>query len=353
MKIKNLFFTLFMIIISSLGLYAQATIEYSYVPKKVYEHQVIPISFVGTNISDADILKFGFYNALNQKIMPILEEPTILKSESKTFYTFYFKASTQGILYVPVVSLIYNGKENILNGFEIKVQTLPAPKSKNKFSGIIASNLKVKTSQATIFDEKSNLLTLSLDANDANLEDIISYPSTNDGVENIKRKDSRVEGKYFLILPQNKKEFIFTYFNSVQEKYLEIVVPVVINNNVAVAAQEDLNPRNDEFEDLKKYSLMFLLLLFIALFVLQRKKIYIVFAIIALLLLIKAYMPHAKICVKEGADMFVVPTSSSTVGGTIQEESKVTKLGENNGYTKIEYKDGVIGWIKDEDICKN
>jgi len=353
MNLKKLFFTFIMMIIGSLSLHAQATIEYSYVPKKVYEHQVIPISFVGTNIAKADILKFAFYNALNQRIIPILEEPTILKSDSKTFYTFYFKASTKGILYVPVVSLIYNGKENILNGFEISVQQLPPPKSKNKFSGIIASNLKVKNSQSTIYDEKSNLLTLSLDATDANLEDVISYPSSNDGVENIKRKDSRVEAKYFVILPQAKKEFIFSYFDSVQEKYLEIVVPIVINNNVAVAAQEDLNPRNDEFENFKKYILLFLLLFFIALFVWQRKKRYIILALITLAFLIKTYMPHAKICVKEGVDIYVVPTTSSTISSTTQEESTLTKLGENNGYTKIEYKNGIIGWIKDEDICQN
>ncbi|HHD81708.1 MAG TPA: hypothetical protein ENK94_00780, partial [Campylobacterales bacterium] len=63
-------------------------VDYSYIPKKVYEKQVFPISFLTT---EKGKLSFKF----NGDKQPILKEPVIIKSGTKTFYTFYFKTTAK------------------------------------------------------------------------------------------------------------------------------------------------------------------------------------------------------------------------------------------------------------------
>jgi hypothetical protein len=41
------------------------------------------------------------------------------------------------------------------------------------------------------------------------------------------------------------------------------------------------------------------------------------------------------------------------MGTRVDNEIKTMLLGERGNFTKIEYKKGVIGWIKNEDLCNN
>jgi len=56
---------------------------------------------------------------------------------------------------------------------------------------------------------------------------------------------------------------------------------------------------------------------------------------------------------KQGAMLYILPTQVSRVSTKVDEEITVPLLGKRADYDKIEYKNGMIGWIKNEDICKN
>ena len=317
-------------------------INYSYVPKKVYEKQVFPISFLTNN--NPDDIKFTFEG----KKQPVLKKPVIIRNGPKTFYTFYFK-TTDKLFTISEISVTINGKKETLAGVKIPVKKLP--KSKN-FSGVIASGLKIKNHQVSIYDEKTNLVAIVLEAHDANLEDIYVPSALKDGVENAKREGSRMEIHYYIVLPSDKTILTFTYFDTIKESFVEKTIPILMQD-ASVAAQTDLNPKEDSFEALKKYILIGLSVLFVFLFLWKRDFFYLIMSVISAAVLLTFYTPLATVCIKEGSPLYIVPTSNSTTSIHIDKRYKTTKLAERNEFVKIEYSNGTVGWIKHEDLCEN
>jgi len=319
-------------------------VEYSYIPKKVYEKQVFPISFLVINSQKDQSISFDFKG--DKK--PVLSEPVIIKNGSKTFYTFYFK-TTEKLFYIPEVIVDLDNEEKVLP--EISIPIKKTPKKKN-FSGVIASGLKIKNHQVSVYDEKTNLIAISFEAHDANLEDIYIPDALKDGTENAVRDGSKMTIHYYIVLPSEQKKLTFSYFDTIKESFVETTISIEVHDG-SVAAQTDLNPKDDSFEALKKYVLLTLSILFVLLFLWKRDFFYLIMAVISATILLTFYTALATVCVKEGSPLYIVPTSNSTTSIHIDTKYKTTKLAERNEFVKIEYKNGTVGWIKDEDLCQD
>jgi hypothetical protein len=131
-----------------------------------------------------------------------------------------------------------------------------------------------------------------------------------------------------------------------------MTTPIKLQNNTVVS-QTDLNPKEDSFDLLKKYTLMSLLGFFLLMFLIKRDFFYLILSVISFITLLTLYIPHKKICIKQGSPLFVLPTETSTMSTKVDEEFTTSLLGEHGEYKKVEYQNGMIGWIKDEDVCKN
>jgi hypothetical protein len=316
-------------------------VDYSYIPKKVYEKQVFPVSFLTTEKSN---LSFTF----NGDKQPILKKPVIIQSGSKTFYTFYFKTTAKQFTLSSVVVKLED-KEKILSGIEIPVKKVP---EKENFSGVIASGLKIKNHQVSVYDEKTNLVAIAFEAHDANLEDIYIPYALKDGVENEKRDGSKMEIHYYIVLPSEQNKLTFSYFDSIKENFVEKSLPIKLHDGT-VAAQTDLNPKDDNFEAIKKYTLLTLTIVFVLLFLWKRDFFYLIMAVLAATILLTLYTSLTSVCIKEGSPLYIIPTENSTTSIHIDKQYTTVKLAERNEYVKIEYKNGTVGWIKDEDLCQN
>ncbi len=340
---KSYIFTLIALFITFTNVLLANEVEYSYVPKQVYEKQVFPISFLTTTAHSKNI-KFHFEGNKT----PILKRPVIIRNGTKTFYTFYFK-TTEILFKIPSVTVKVNGKKEKLHAIKIPVKELP---QKDNFSGVIASGLKIKNHQVSVFDEHTNLIAISIEAHDANLEDIFVPSALKDGVENAKRTGSKMEIQYYIVLPAEQKSLTFSYFDTIKQTFVDKFIPINLHDG-SVAAQTDLNPKDDSFEKLKKYTFIVLAILFLLLFLWKRDFFYLILSVISAAVLLTFYTALAKVCIKEGAPLYIVPTSNSTTSIHIDRRFTTTKLAERNNFVKIEYKHGVVGWIKHEDICDN
>ena len=318
-------------------------IEYSFVPKQVYKNQVFPISFLSrSSLNGKIIFKFAGDKS------PILKTPVIINDGAKTFYTFYFKTDNP-LFRISSVTIDINGKNTTLDKIEIPVKELP---KRYNFSGVIASGLKIKSYQASVYDERTNLVAMLIEAHDANLEDIYIPDALKDGIENIKRTGSRIEGNYYIVLPAQQKSLKFSYFDTIKDKFIEKKIPISIDDG-SVAAQTDLNPKDDSFEALKKYSLLSLIIIFLILFLWKRDFFYLIIGVVASVVLLTFYTPLSKICIKSGSPLYIIPTYNSTISMYTDQKFTTTELYKKGEYHKITYKNGLIGWVKDEDVCKN
>jgi len=343
-SIKSYFLLLILFFSTFFSLLHADDVAFSYVPKNVYEKQIFPISFLLTSSLQNSQISFNFVG----EETPVLKKPEIIHNQTETFYTFYFK-TTDKLFIIPRIIVTVNGEEKVLDGVKIPVKKLP--KAKN-FSGVIASGLKIKNYQVSVFDSKTNLIAISLEAHDANLEDIYIPSALKDGTENAKRIGSKMEIDYYIVLPAKQKKLNFTYFDTIKDTFVEKTIKIKIHDGT-VAAQTDLNPKDDSFEKLKKYSLIILCILFLILFMWKRDFFYLILALISAGILLTFYTSLATVCIKEGSPLYIIPTSTSTTIIHINKKFTTTKLAERNKFVKIKYINGTTGWVKDEDICKN
>ena len=326
------------------SLHAQTEYKYSYIPKKIYENQLFPVTLVGVGGKDNPSLTYDRASP----IQPLFKNPLQVKNGNDTFYTFYFKAGKKD-LHLPLLFVSSDSKESTLEKQHIPFAQLPEEKD---FSGILAAEMKIKNHQVSNFDERSHIVNFSIEAYEANIEDIVLQDLSDYGVENIKRENAKVTAEFYAVLPRTQKYLTFTYFNTIKQRHVPIELSVEVKN-ASVTTQSDLNPKVDAFERLKRYALMAFSLFFILMFIWKRDFLYLVLGAVSIITLLTFYIPHKKICVKQGAPLYILPSQTSTIGTRVENTLDTMILTEHAEYTKIEYKKGIIGWIKDEDICND
>ncbi|KYJ87267.1 hypothetical protein [Sulfurovum riftiae] len=325
---------------------AQAEYKYSYIPKKVYENQLFPLTVIDTARTKDDNPQFQF-DPLSP-VQPIFEDPLVIHNGSDSFYTFYFKAGKVDVR-IPRLFIVSPSVDTSLEPHTIHLAHL---KLRDDFCGVYAADMEIKNSQVSNYDEKNHLLTLTIEANEANLEDIHLNGVEESGLEDLKRKFAKVKAEFYIVLPVEQKSLKFTYFNTIKNQYVYLEASAELADDTVVT-QSDLNPKEDSFDKLKKYTFMFLVGFFFLMFLIKRDFFYLVLGVVSLITLLTFYIPHKKICVKQGAPLYLLPTHTSTIGTKVDEDFETSLLGEREEFLKIEYKHGIIGWIKNEDLCEN
>ena len=342
---KPLFSLLLLAVLLSTLLDAEGAYKYSYIPKKVYENQIFPITVLEIG---SDTLRPRFAFDQRAESDPLFKKPLIVKNGNDTFYTFYFKAD-RGSFHLPGLTIEDGNDTAHLDPEDIPVARL---KGREDACGVLAADMKIKTSQASTYDSRNNLVTLSIEAFEANLENMHLENVLEDGVENIKRRGAKVRAEYYAVVPVTQKKIRFTYFNTIRKQYVFLEAPITIID-YSVSTQSELNPKDDSFTKLKKMTFAGLSLLFFVLFLWKRDFFYLVIMAISVITLLTFYMPKRKICVEQGAPLYILPTYTSRISTRIDTKTTTPLLGERDEFNKIEYKNGIIGWVKNENLCKN
>ncbi|MDD2451076.1 MAG: hypothetical protein PHU67_04100 [Sulfurovum sp.] len=330
----------------TLHLDAESVYKYSYFPKKIYKNQVFPVTVIGINSTRDKIPEFTFDPGSG--IQPLSNQPLVINNNSDSFYTFYFKAKDRG-LRIPALRIRTATDYTVLPSGFVPLAEL---EQRTDFCGVIAADMKIKNSQVSNYDETNHIVTLNIEANEANLEDMKLNIVEESGIEEIRREFAKVYGDFYAIVPMNQKTLQFTYFNTIQQQYTTIQIPVDVKD-ASVSTQAELNPKEDSFEQLKKFSLGTLTLFMLVMFLFKRDFFFLVVGVVSFITLLTLYIPHKTICIKQGAPLYILPTHSSTVSTYLDERLEAPLLGEREEYLKVETKEGVIGWVKDEDLCEN
>ena len=326
-------------------LHAQSDYSYSYLPKQVYENQVFPITIMEKN-SHKEVANFTFDR--HSATQPLFTSPLIIKNGNDTFYTFYFKATHYQIR-IPKLFIDTAEAQTSLPTHTIHTASLEAPKH---YAKVLANHLNIKNYQVSNYDTQSHMVTLMVEALEANLEEIAIPQTQESGIENIQRENAKVTAEIYVVLPRKQKILTLCYFNTLKKQFISLKIPVELSD-ASVTTQSDLNPKVDAFTRLKEYALRTFIVFFFIMFVWKRDIFYLVLAVVLLITLMTFYVPHKKICVEQGAPLYILPTSTSSIGTRVENQMEASLLGDRGNYYKIEYKKGIIGWIKNENLCKN
>ena len=344
--IKSYLFTLFVMMIALSHLYAEREYKYSYIPKKVYENQIFPITIL--EMHSDQINKPSFYFDQSSSIQPLFNKPLLVKNGNDSFHTFYFKAENQS-LQIPTLRIKDKYNKVHLEKFSIPISKL---KTRDDFCGVLAADMKIRTSQSSTYDESNNLVTISIEAFEANVENMHLKNVIENGIEDIKRKNAKVNAEFYVVVPTAQKKLKFTYFNTIKQQYVFLETTIVIKDS-SVSAQSQLNPKDDSFDKLKKYAFIGFSTFFFLLFLWKRDFFYLLLAVVSLITLFTFYKPKKKICIDEGTSLYILPTNTSRISTITDKKITTEILAQRAEFYKIEYNKKIIGWIKNENICKN
>ncbi len=344
MRLSSLVWICIILISHTTLLLAQSDFRYSYIPKSLYPNQLFAVTIVSSGEKNSQPV-FGFDT--QNTLQPISTKPLIVRNGNDRFYTFYFKAEGYSIK-TPQIDIQTKDQHKYLRAKTIPIKDLENP---DNFSKVIAVDMKIKNSQISNYDEHNHIITLSIEAIEANIEDM-RVDNIDSGVENINRKFAKVVADFYIIVPIEEKVFKFSYFNSIKKRFIYFQLPIVLSDS-STFVQSDLSPTANSFEILKRYSFIFFSIFFLIMFLAKRDFLYLLLFVISLITLLTFYIPHKSICIKQGTKIYILPTHTSTMTSTVTEDINTSLLETHAKFLKIEYKKGIIGWIKDEDTCKN
>ena len=371
-RLRSIVRLIFIGFFGTTGAFMAAEYHYSYLPGQVYVAQVFPVTVLAQNakITDEPRFKYRFPEqnhatpAPKGKIiitspaapharthLPIQPLPTKTHNNSDIFYTFYFQADGVGTFVVPPLTIRDANQTITLPSQSIPVTQLPA-ENNDTFCGLIATDCTLQTSQVSTFDDNNTLVSLTFQAHEGNPEAIRIPGASEQGIETITRKDALVVSEIYFVIPSTQTSITLSYYNPVQHRYIPFTIATDYHNK-PVAAQVELNPKASPFDRLKKYGSIALALFFALMFLWRKDWLYLILLVIVSLLIYSVYKPRPMLCIQEGSSLYILPTHNSRSSMTITEKLHTRSLGEHEGYDKINYRNGIIGWIRHEDLCED
>ena len=301
-KLLRLFLTL---VLFSIYLFSNENIKskeiylsFESYPKRVFTGQKFEVVLKAIILKDKDSYDNIVTKVANQPNIQLITK-TIRWKEQKdgSFRTrLTFKAYDQKFT-MPKITIALLKNEEIVDYASTKEITIEYQKiaiNQKIFSNIIAKDLKiisVKTKQYS-----STLLhnTIQIEGVNSNLEDINLTQYEEQGIIDLSSEYQMQILYYFVITPVSTKQIDFTYYNTDQNRFIKIQVPVVLDEDL-VSTQTELNPYNSSMLLYKKVAIGSLLIVFLLLYIFTKNLKYLIVITILIIAVAYLFIPNKKI----------------------------------------------------------
>ena len=149
---------------------------------------------------------------------------------------------------------------------------------------------------------------------------------------------------YYIITPRGEKNIEFNYFNTNKNKFVNINVPINLQEEL-VSTQTDLNPYENDMYIYKVIAISIVVLFFLMVYYFKREFFFLFFAVIFMTLLIYMIWPNSKIILNKNTKVYILPTSNSTIFSIIKKKEEVEILIKKDHFIKVLFKNKNIGWV--------
>ena len=150
---------------------------------------------------------------------------------------------------------------------------------------------------------------------------------------------------FYTILPKNKKSFKFYYFNTSENKFNKIEIPIILKENI-ISTQTDINPNENKFFTPTNLFILTLIAISLIIFLIYQSTWLLIFPFLFSILILIQFIPKGEIVVKKGTKLQILPTSTSTVFYIVKKDTKAKILNKRNNYIKVKI-DNKIGWVNE------
>ncbi len=328
-------------------------------PTTVYTSQRFALE-IETLITTSDFTKIET-RFLNSKDISIINpQENWQKTNNNTYKNLYFfKVYTQEFQ-IPTFQIILYNEDEIVDVVYLKPEEVNYTNialKDNQFSNVIAKEMKVLSSKTRQYSNNELLTVLEIEATSGNLEDFRLKEFNEQLLMSLEENYPKQKLIYNTIIPIHTKEIKFNYYDTQTNRFKKIIIPIKLEEEL-VSTQTDLNPNDSNIEVYKKIALGVLTILFIIMYLIKRKNIYIIIAVILSIFFFMFAKPNSAMVIEENTKIYILPTNNSTVFFITPTKQLVEILDKRENFTKILFKlndqnNKTVGWIKEKDIVED
>lgn len=328
-------------------------ISYEKVPAKVLKGEIfkVQLKLFITAPSLKEIV-YSFSNA--QGIKQLKKTPEVSNGDNGLFHTFYFVA-TAGQAKLPdfTASIVAEDgtqyEDSSLDGETLSVAPLP---SRADFANIVADTFTITQHKTTSFDDTHNIVVFMADATNCDIASMKLPDVFKQGIESIKESYTKSKITYYAVINKDIKNFSFSYYNLKSGALEQVNMPIVVNDD-SVTTQSDISPTSQSNEMLKAIIATIVTIGGFFYIVWKKAYKYLIVLLLPITYIVYAKSPSKQVCVKQDANIYLLPMKNGTVFEKTTTKETIRKDDEVDGWSKVELKNQKIGWIKNEDICKD
>lgn len=276
-------------------------------------------------------------------------------------YNFKIKSFSASIPALNVVAL--SADESYEESVRVDSIALKAIdlRSNAQYIGVLGKNFTLLRSKSQSHDETHNIVIFEFEIQSQNLKDMTIKGFETQGFEELKVRDDRMYGIYYVVVPKNLRELSFEYFNPDLRRFESVHIPVVVVSAELVSTQSDLNPKAS-YTFFKIAIIGALIALFLGLFIWKHSKIFLfIIALLCGVLIYNLGFNNTYAVVKSGASVSILPMKDSTIVRVIESDTPIQIVGERKmdiqGQEVLLYKvligDSQIGWVRSEYVIKD
>jgi len=347
--VKKIFlFTLFLF--SFLHANKVLYLSYESIPERVIKGAVFSVTVKTiSTVQNYQSIEYSFHNQSGIRVLNTIPYREI---KGKFFLdTFKFIAISRYAKFPDIEAKLIADAEYETTQLNAKKLNIISLNPQKDFSNIIASSFELLDYKTTSYDNKSNIVVFSAQAQNTSLDDINFNNVLKQGIESLTENnviDPRIT--YYVVIDKKIEQFKFTYFNTQSNKFEKILIPITVDDD-SVTTQTDLKPKDQSKEQLKVNIAIALAVIIFILALWRKKYIYVIFIFIPLGYIAFMSTPPTEVCIKKGTNIHLLPVDNGTIFEMTQKQYLLMKEGEATNYTKVKLHNEKIGWVKNEDLC--
>lgn len=284
--------------------------------------------------------------------MQVLTKDIKFSSENGVYKTrVYFQANTANAKLNSISAKLFRNTQEIGNA-KISLNNISINELKfNKdYSQLVASNLKITNLKCTEYDETSTICGMDAKAENTNFNNFSLKNVKSQSITNVGKDYENAKCSIALIFPNNLKSFSFSYFDPIQNDFIEYSNNIVVESE-EISTQTDLNPITKEINFYLQIGSLILAVICLVIVVVFKR----FFSLIAVALVFIAFafidggeFSNAKL--KAGANVRILPTNNSTIFYKNTSLKEVKVLAKKDDFVKVALDENTSGWVKNEDI---
>ena len=322
-------------------------------PKKLFKGQIFTLTIKTFSAKkDFQSIEYQFSNSLGLRL---LSKDFQRRVEEPYFYdTFYFQVKGNRVK-TPLItsSLIFNDYSGVLQeDFEgIKIDTVNLNPEKD-FSGVLAESFKISEYKTTPYDNQNNIVIFSADTKMGNLQDFSLHVAKKENIDSYEENLPYAKFTYYAVVSKQLDELKFTYFNINTRRFENVIVPIIVHND-RVSTQTDLAPTQNTHVLAKLIAYTTIIVLALIIFFYKRHKFFLFILIVPLFFIGQLLIPIKHVCIKEDSNIYLLPMKNGTIFEQVPYRFTTEALGESTDFTKVRMQNNQIGWVQNDNICKN